>query len=372
MLRTKTVLILSVVALLALGFVMLSSASSTQALAAYNDAHYFVKRQAVALIIGIICALIASRINPEVWKRVALVGGVISFILLIAVLTPGVGIAVKGSRRWLHLGIRMQPSEVAKIATVVLGAWWLSRNQRRASEYWPGVGVPLILMGMLIFPIFVEPDFGTTILLGAVAFVMLWANGARFSHWFLTGAASVSGMVVMIMQNPVRMRRIIAFRNPEMYADTEAYQLLNALYAFIAGGWRGVGLGESLQKRYYLPEAHTDFIFAIIGEELGMIGTLSVLTLFGVIFFCGLRIALRAADSFNRLLALGLTCVITLQAAINIAVVTGAVPTKGIALPFISFGGTSMVVTLTMIGLLLAIANQATEPPVQNFRKSGR
>lgn len=359
--RTKTALILSVVALIALGFVMLSSTSSMQALAAHDDAHFFVKRQAASLVVGLLFALIAVRINPVVWKKLAIIGAVATFFLLVAVLIPGVGVSVNGSRRWLDLGIRMQPSELAKISMVFLGAWWMSRYQRRASEYWRGIAFPLLLMGLLILLIFVEPDYGTTILLGAVAAVMLLANGVRISYLFLTMAVFGSGMVVAIMQNPVRMRRIIAFLNPDMYADKEAYQLLNALYAFIAGGWRGVGLGEGLQKRYYLPEAHTDFIFAIIGEELGMIATLGVLILFVVIFFCGLRIASRATDSFNRLVALGLTCVMTMQAALNIAVVTGAMPTKGIALPFISFGGTSMVVTLTMIGLLLAIANQSDD-----------
>lgn len=369
--RTKTVLILSVVLLVALGFVMLSSTSSMQALAAHHDALFFVKRQAGALLVGLLSAFVASRINPVAWRRLAIPAALLTCVLLAAVLIPGVGVSVKGSRRWLDLGIRMQPSELAKISTVLLGAWWLSRNQRRASEFLRGVVYPLMMMGVMILLIFAEPDFGTTILLGAVAFVMLWANGARFSHWLLTGVGSVCAMAVLIMQNPVRMRRIIAFLNPEMYADREAYQLLNALYAFIAGGWRGVGLGEGLQKRYYLPEAHTDFIFAIIGEELGIIATLGVLLLFVVIFFCGLRIAMRADDPFNRLVALGLTCVITMQAAINIAVVTGAMPTKGIALPFISFGGTSMVVTLTMVGILLAIANHA-EPDVPPRSKRGR
>lgn len=358
--RTTTILATAVLILVALGLVMLASTSAMQGASTFNDPHYFVKRQIAALLVGLVGALLAARIDGNVWKKLAVVLAVCSFLLLAAVLVPGIGISVKGSQRWISVGVTtMQPSELAKIALVFLLAWWMSRYKRRASELWLGLLLPLGMMGLMILPVLAEPDFGTTILMGMVGFAILWVGGARFSHLLISGVLAASGMAVLIMQNEVRMRRIIAFLDPERYADREAFQLLNAIYAFVMGGSRGAGLGASLQKRYYLPEAHTDFIFAIVGEELGLIASLGVVLLFVTIFFCGLRISARAPDTFGRLVALGLTCMITMQAAINIGVVTGCLPTKGLPLPFISYGGTSLAITLVMVGLLIGVARQA-------------
>ncbi|MCS6770483.1 MAG: putative lipid II flippase FtsW [Kiritimatiellae bacterium] len=358
--RTTTILVASVLALTAIGLVMLASTSSVHGLARFDDPHYFVRRQAVALLIGVVAALVASRVSAAAWKQMALPAAIAAFVLLVLVLVPGIGISVKGSRRWLSLGFTtIQPSELAKISLVMLLAWWMSRVRRRAGEWVPGLAIPCFLMGALILPVLAEPDFGTSILMGLVGFAVLWAGGTRFRHLLLAGAAAAGALTVLIMQNEVRYRRIIAFRDPEAYAEREAFQLLNAIYAFVMGGGGGVGLGNSLQKRYYLPEAHNDFIFAIIGEELGLAASLGVVALFAVFFFTGLRIAARAPDLFSRLFALGLTCMIAFQAAINIGVVTGSLPTKGIPLPFISYGGTSLVVSLTMVGMLVSVARHA-------------
>lgn len=360
--RTSTILIGAVLVLVALGLVMLASTSAIQAAATYNDPHFYVKRQAGALIVGTIGALLVSRIRPSVWKRFAIVLAVLSLILLVAVLIPGIGIVVKGSRRWVSLGITtMQPSETMKIGMVFMLAWWMTRYKRRADELGVGALAPFALLLVMIVPILAEPDYGTTFLLGLVGLSMLWIAGTRFSYLLVFGAVGAAGMTIMIMSNEVRMRRIIAFLDPERYADKEAFQLLNAIYAFVMGGGHGAGLGGSLQKRYYLPEAHTDFIFAIIGEELGIAASLGVLVLFAVIFICGLRIASRAHDSFSRLVAFGLACVIGMQAAFNIGVVTGVLPTKGIPLPFISYGGTSLTISLVMVGLLIGIARHTDE-----------
>lgn len=360
--RTTTILALSVLLLTSLGLVMLASTSAMHGAAQFQDANYFVKRQLAALLLGVVGAMAVSRVNYLVWKQIAIPLAVFSAILLVLVMIPGIGISVKGSRRWLSLGVTtMQPSEIAKIALVLLLAWWLNRAKRRVKEWIPGVIIPLALMGALVLPVLAEPDFGTTILMAAVSFMMLWIGGAQFRHLLVAGAAGASGMAILIMQNEVRMRRIIAFLDPERYADREAYQLLNAIYAFVAGGGSGVGLGAGLQKRHYLPESHTDFIFAIIGEELGLGASLATLALFAVIFICGLRIAMRAPDTFGRLVALGLTCMITTQAAINLGVVTGCLPTKGLPLPFISYGGTSLAITWVMVGLLIGIARQGLE-----------
>ncbi len=358
--RTTGILILAVLILTALGMVMLASTSAVQGLSMFKDPHYFVKRQAAALIVGLIGAVVVSRINYSVWRRLAPSLAILATLLLVAVLIPGIGVAVKGSKRWLSLGITtLQPSELAKIAMIFFLAWWVSRNQRRMPELMRGLVFPLGLAGVMFVLVLAEPDYGTTTLMSLVAFSMLFAGGGPPGALFITGVTGACGMAVMVMHNPVRSRRILAFLNPELYADSEAFQLLNALYAFVMGGGQGSGLGASLQKRYYLPEAHTDFIFAIVAEELGMAASLGVLALFVVIFVCGLRISSRSPDTFGRLMALGLSCMLAMQAAFNMGVVTGVLPTKGLALPFISYGGTSLFTSLIMIGLLLAVAREA-------------
>ncbi len=358
--KTTGILLATVLILVVLGLVMLASTSSIHGASLFNDPHYFVKRQVAALILGALAAAAAARIDYTVWKKAAPFLAIASLAMLLLVLVPGIGISVKGSRRWISLGFTtMQPSEVAKVGLVLLLAWWMSRVKRRASELGPGLIVPGVMMAALILPVLKEPDFGTSILMGLVGFAILWAGGARFSHLLVSGAAAAAAMTVKIMQDEVRYRRIVAFRDPEAHAEREAFQLLNAIYAFVMGGTGGVGLGNSLQKRYYLPEAHNDFIFAIIGEELGLAASLGVVVLFAVLFFCGLRIAARAPDSFGRLVAIGLTCMISFQAAINFGVVTGSLPTKGLPLPFISYGGTSLAITLGMIGMLIGIARQS-------------
>jgi cell division protein FtsW len=231
----------------------------------------------------------------------------------------------------------------------------MARIQRHADELWKGMIVPLGILGVNLLLIFIEPDFGTTLLIATVGMAMMFVAGVKFSYLLVAALAGLTGFFLAVMRNAERMRRIIAFLNPEKYARHEAYQLWNAIYAFVIGGGTGVGLGQSLQKRFYLPEAHTDFIFAIIGEELGLAASLLVVVLFLAILICGIRISLHAPDGFSRLLGFGLTLMITLQAVINIAVVTGCMPTKGLPLPFISFGGSSMIISMAMIGILINI-----------------
>lgn len=358
--KTTSVLLGAVLVLIVLGLIMLVSTSALHGETLFKDPNYFVKRQVAALLLGLLAAFVVSRVDYTLWKRFAPFIAAACFVLLLLVLVPGIGISVKGSRRWISLGFTtMQPSELAKIAIVMLMAWWMSRVKRRANELGRGMIIPGMLMAAMILPVLKEPDFGTSILMGLVCFTLLWAGGTRFRHLLISGALAAAAMTVLIMQSEVRYKRIIAFRDPEAYAEREAFQLLNAIYAFVMGGSGGVGLGNSLQKRFYLPEAHNDFIFAIIGEELGLLASLGVVALFATLFFSGLRISMRAPDTFGRLVALGLTCMITFQAAINIGVVTGSLPTKGIPLPFISYGGTSLAITLVMVGILVGIARQS-------------
>jgi cell division protein FtsW len=224
------------------------------------------------------------------------------------------------------------------------------------------------LLACFALPIIVEPDFGTTMLVSSVAICMMFLGGASIGPMLLVGLSGLLGVIFMIFQNPERMGRILAFLDPQKYEQDKAWQLINSLRAFAGGDLWGVGFGNSIQKYHYLPEAHTDFIFPIIGEELGLIASLTVLLLYIVLFVFGLRIAFNARDDFGRFIAYGITLMISIQALINFAVVTGCVPTKGLALPFISYGGSSLVISGVMIGILVNIAHSSMHAP---SKKSG-
>lgn len=349
-----------VLILLALGFIMLASTSSVQGQTQFHDSLFFVKRQALGLVVGACAALFAARLDYRFWKVLAIPLAVVALVLLGLVLVPGIGLTVKGSSRWLRLGpVTFQPSELAKFSSVVLLAWWMARFQRRAAELRWGALYPLMLLGLYMGLVFLEPDFGTTLLLGMVGLLVLFLGGTRFGYLAVAGVAGATLFSLAILHDPVRLRRIMAFLNPEQYARNESFQLLNAIYAFVVGGGRGVGFGQSLQKHFYLPEAHTDFIFAIVGEELGLAASLGVVALFLGLFLCGMLISFRAPDRFGQLLGCGCSLMITLQAIINMGVVTGSLPTKGLPLPFISYGGSSLVASLLMVGVLMNLARHA-------------
>ncbi len=355
--KTPTVLILIVLLLLGLGIVMLASTSGIKADELYGDPNYFVKRQVAWLLLATIAGWLACKIDYHYWRPLALFGLAVSVVLLMLVLIPGIGSKIGGSRRWFHIGIfSIQPSELSKLALILALAWWLAREKWHVYEFWRGALVPLCIIGLVAGLIFKEPDFGTALLCGVVGLAILYAGGTRLVYLAIFAVIGFGGFAAAVMRDPVRLHRIVAFLKPEQYAQTYSFQLLSAINAFIAGGPLGVGLGGSIQKHYYLPEAHTDFIFAIIGEELGLVATLAVVLMFAGVFFCGLRISLRAPDTFGRMLAFGITLMITLQAVINIGVVIGLLPTKGLPLPFISAGGSSLVISLLEIGVLYNIA----------------
>jgi len=364
--RTITLLIAAVLILVTIGVVMLASASMIKGATETqfrNDPAYFVKRQGIWLLLAVIAAGICARINLRWMKSVALpVAGICAF-LLILVRIPGIGLNINGSWRWLRFGpFTVQPSEFAKVGIIFAAAWWISRRRRYMHTFRRGILLPMLGLGLFAALLMVEPDFGTTLLTGLVVLALLYTGGARPIYLFGFTFAGAAAFGMLVLRNANRMRRIFAFLDPEKYAQEEAWQLINALNAFAAGRVHGVGLGNSIQKYHYLPEAHTDFILPIIGEEFGLIATLSVLILFMVIFICGLRIASRASDDFSRFTALGCTLMITLQALINLAVVTGSMPTKGLALPFISYGGSSLLVSSAMIGILVNVAHTARNP----------
>jgi cell division protein FtsW len=363
-LRTATTLLAAcVVTLLGFGVVMLASTSSVRAAALLNDPSYYLKRQLIWLGVGLVAAYVTLRLDYHIWQKMAVVFAVVSLVLLVLVFVPGIGHKVGGSYRWLGIGpLRLQPSEIAKIALIVGLSAWMCRVERRAADLRYGLLIPVAGLGVTLGLLILEPDFGTTILCLAVGMLILFVGGSRITYLLVAGAAGVSLMSMAIMRDPLRLGRLLAFMFPERYPAT-AYHLAQSKVAFIKGGLLGAGLGNSIQKQFYLPEAHTDFILAIIGEELGLIATGAVLLMFALILLCGLIISGRAPDGFGKLLGFGATMMLAMQAAINVGVVTGCLPTKGLPLPFISYGGSSLLASLTLVGILLSIARQGSDSP---------
>ena len=290
-------LIGAVLILATFGFVMLASASSVSAAHRFGDPYYFVKRQAIWLILAFAAALITARVPVNYLRRWALPAWGVSLFLLLAVWFPVIGHEVNGSHRWIKVGaVTFQPSEAAKLGSILLIAWWMSPRWRKGSEIRKGFLMPLACLGLTGVLILFEPDFGTTMLVLFSGLLLMYAAGAHVGYIIIVGLLGMSALSILIMHNPERMGRILAFLNPGEYVRSDAWQLVNSLCAFTEGGLCGVGLGESIQKRFYLPEAHTDFIFAIMAEELGLIASGAVLLLFVVFFLCGIRVATAAGD----------------------------------------------------------------------------
>jgi cell division protein FtsW len=354
----KAAITLLVVTLLlvTIGVVMLFSTSSPQARDRYGDPNYLLKRQLVWMLAGgVLCAVAAGFPYPKL-RACCLPALAVSALLLIVVLIPHLGIKVGGARRWLGFGsVRVQPSEFAKLALVVFLAHYLAKEKRRIDQFKRGFLVPVAIVSVTCLLVLAEPDFGTTALMGAVALAMMFIAGVRLRYLVPTVVSGLAGLAVLVMHNPVRMKRMLAFTDLEKYKAGPGYQVWQAMLAFGSGGIKGLGLGSSRQKMFYLPEAHTDFIFPIVGEELGLIGTLGVLLLFAALVACGVVISLRTSDLFGQYLGLGTTLLLALQALINVGVVTAWLPTKGLALPFLSYGGSNVVMNLVAVGILLSI-----------------
>ncbi len=354
--KVSAVLIMIVSILLGIGLVVLASVSGVRGLAAFNDSQYFIKRQLLWLGIAVIAGVCTAKIDYHMWRKLVIPISIVSIILIIIVLIPGIGTKLSGSRRWLRIGtLSFQPSELGKFALIILISTWISHIGRRVARYSEGLIAPLAMVGLFVLLIFAEPDYGTTMLVAAVGMMIMFVGGTRLSHLIPPAIIGIAGVSLAIAHNEVRFRRIRAFLDPE--ADPRiAYHLAQSKISFMHGGFWGVGYGNSIQKQLFLPEAHTDFIFAILGEELGLIMSLIVIILFFGILICGIIISRRAVDLFGMLLGFGITFLITMQAVINIGVVTGCLPTKGIALPFISYGGSRWVISVAAVCVLLTIA----------------
>ncbi|HEY2329741.1 MAG TPA: putative lipid II flippase FtsW [Verrucomicrobiae bacterium] len=349
-----TMLAFCVTSLLALGLVMLYSSSMTQV-----GAHYLMM-QLIWCVFGFGLCVAAASLDYQLLKKFAWPIFILAFFLLVLVLVPHIGRKINGARRWFDLhGVRFQPSELGKIALIIALAWYGDRFQRRMHTFKWGIVFPVCVIAAILGLVFVEPDRGTTILLAAVSGSILLLAGVQWKFIIPPVILAVAGLVVSILHDPMRMKRIFSWLDLEQNKDGVGYQAYQAMIALGSGGWTGLGLGNGRQKLGFVPEHHTDFIFSIIGEELGLVATLLVIVAFVVIALCGLYIALHARDTFGTLLATGITLLISLQAAINIGVVTSALPNKGLPLPFISYGGSNLLAMLTCVGILFSIARQA-------------
>lgn len=353
-----------VIALTALGLIMLTSAGQSHAGVDAGDPFYLFRKQSVWLGLAMIAGMVAAFVNLDWLGKMShyIAGGVL--LLLALVLVPQVGVEVNGARRWLDLKLmRLQVSDLAKIALIIWVAHYYGTRQRKVQEFFAGFIYPCVMIGLFCGLIFLEPDFGTTALCGAVGFAMMYLAGARM--WYLVPSAltGVIGFAVAVYLDPVRMRRITSFLDVEANKADSGYQLWQGILAFGAGGADGVGLGQGRQQLYYLPEAHTDFIFPVIGEELGLLATAGVVLLFAAIFTFGVVALRRAPNLYQFLLATGALLFLTLQAIINMGVVTGLLPTKGMSLPFISYGGTNLVTMFVLVGLLFnCLASWSAKP----------
>lgn len=361
--KSAYILFLAVIALLVIGIVMLFSTSAF-ARDSHGDVSFFIKRQAIWFGIGLTICIATALIDYHFWQRTWWVWFAVALVALTLCFVPHVGMRINGSRRWIGLGqIGFQPSEIAKIATVLFLAWWFSRYEKNTGTPVYGFVLPLAIVSLLLGLIMLEVDLGTTALLGATAFVVMFVAGSNPILLGLVSLSGLGGIVIVATQISERMSRLSAFLDPQRFKEDAGLQQMQALIALGSGGMEGLGLGNGRQKMLYLPYAHTDFIFPIIGEELGLRFTLLVIFLFVVVVVCGMMIALHAKDRFGLLLGCGIVSLLGLQAAVNIGVTTSLLPNKGLPLPFISYGGSNLVACLFGIGLLVNIYRQAVFEP---------
>jgi len=353
-------LMLVVAALVGLSVIMVFNISYFYGQERFGDALQFFRKHLLSIGLGVVAAAVASRLPSEAYRRAAypLLGVVL--IALLLVLVPGIGSARGGARRWLCLGpLSAQPSELAKFAVVLYLARSVVKKGERLRSLRLGILPHCLVVGVVAGLVVSEPDFGTTILAGAILAIMLFVGGVPLRLLLLPAIATLPLAAYAVFTHAYRLKRLLAFWHPEADPLGMNFQLKQSFIAYGSGGLWGVGLGESRQKMFYLPEAHTDFIFSVIGEELGLAGALLVFVLFGALAFRGFRIALRHPDPFASLLAFGITLSLVLQGIVNVGVVLGCLPTKGLALPFLSYGGSAMIAALGQIGVLLALAREA-------------
>ncbi|PKM92960.1 MAG: putative lipid II flippase FtsW [Elusimicrobia bacterium HGW-Elusimicrobia-4] len=346
-----------VLALVSIGLVMVLSASGGIADYRFGNPAKFFLKQVVWVVLGIFSMLCFSVFDYNKLKKLIIPFLICTVLLLISVLLFGT--TVGGAKRWLRFGsFGFQPSEIAKITVIIFLAWYIDRRNSKMKNFKEGLFKPFLVVGFILLLIFLERDFGVPLLIFLLTIILLFIGGANYLYIVFAGLSAVPIIIYAVMKEPYRLKRITTFLNPWADPQGTGYQLVQSLIAMGSGGLFGVGLGKSIVKMLFLPDPHTDFIFPIIGEEFGFIGTMTILLLFLALFILGIKIAVNAKNLFGTLLAFGITIMIALQSIINMAVSVGVMPTKGLPLPFISFGGSSVLIMLTSIGILLNIGKQ--------------
>ena len=351
-------LLISVVLISIFGIIMIYSASSVWAEFKYHDAFKYVKQQSIFFVIGLFIMIFTSKIDLNLCKKKANLILGICFVLLLLVLIPGIGSVRNGSRSWFGIGgLGIQPSEFAKLGLIIFVAKYLSHHQKEMKNVKGALPIFLVI-GVFFFLIMLEPDFGTAMVLALTLIGLVFSSGLKISFFVKLGVLGLAGIVALIIAAPYRMARIISFLNPWSDPLGSGYQIIQSLYAIGPGGILGQGFLNSRQKHFYLPEPQTDFIFSIISEEFGFLGVLIVCTFFFFLFYRILKIALKSNDLFQKYLSLGLGLLIFIQASLNLAVVVGLIPVTGVTLPFFSYGGSSLLISMISIGLVLNVSKR--------------
>lgn len=358
-------IVISVMVLITIGIMMVFSSSAFISTEKFGSSFHYLWKHLTSVFIGLVVMILLARIDYQRLRDFVLPLLILSFVLLILVFIPHIGVSAGSNsevKRWIRLWpFTFQPSELVKIAIVFFIADYMSKNSHKMKEFRYGVVIPLTVMAVFQGIIMLQPDFGATVSIGILTITLLFIGGIRFRYIIGIGLMTLPVIYMLIHSASYRVKRITAFLDPWQDPSGSGYQLVQSLLAIGRGGVTGVGIGDSKQKLFFLPEAHTDFIFSLIGEELGLIGALAVLGLFIYLFIKGFKISMKTENSYGYYLSLGLTVMIVSQALINFAVATGVVPTKGLPLPFISYGGSALLINMAAIGILINISNSSFE-----------
>jgi cell division protein FtsW len=349
-------LLFPVLLLVGMGIVMVYSASSALALKKFGSGYFFLERQALFSLIGIVVLVAFSYIPFRLYRLLTYPALLLGILMLVAVVFTGWGVTAGGSSRWLQIGpLRFQPSEMVRMALVIYLAYSMSKKDELLRDFYVGFLPHMLVLGILLLLLMAQPDFGSMVIFATLTGIMLFVGGCRLSH--LVGVVLLLAPMIWLFmtQAEYRVRRLMSFWDPWQHSADEGYQIVHSFMAFGTGGITGAGIGKGYQKLFYLPEPHTDFIFSVIGEELGLIGVMTVIVLYGIMLMRGIRIARHAQDPFGAFLAMGITVAIGLQVCVNMGVTLGLLPTKGLTLPFLSYGGTSLLINMAAMGIMMNI-----------------
>lgn len=363
-------LLFPVLFLVGIGIVLVFSASSALALEKFGTDYYFLKKQALFALLGVVALVICRHFPYRFLRYLAYPLLILALVFLAAIQIPAFGYSAGGAIRWFRFkSFTFQPSEFARFAMIIYLAYSMNRKMDKIKDFYVGFLPHLLVFGMFAALIIIQPDFGSVVILGAVFWIMLFVGGVRISHLMASLFMIIPIVYYLMVNAEYRIKRIMSFLNPWQYPADEGYQIVHSLMAFGTGGIWGTGIGKGYQKLFYLPEPHTDFIFSVIGEELGLLGVLTILGLYALIFWRGISIARNSRDSFGSFVAIGLTTAIGLQVCVNTGVALGLLPTKGLTLPFLSYGGTSLLINMASIGILMNIGSAKKVIPMPKVKK---